>query len=101
LKKKAVALAYSKSEKNAPEVVAKGKGYLAEKIIELAKKSNIPILQNKELVDALFEVKVGEEIPENVYRAVAAILVYVYKNFLNKSPEEILEKKESLKKEES
>jgi len=94
LKKKAVALSYFKGNKDVPEVVAKGKGYLAQKIIELAKKSNIPILQNKELVEALFDVKIGEKIPENVYKAVAAILVYVYKYYLKSDLKDIKNKKD-------
>ncbi len=74
--KKAVALAYTKGEQ-APKVVASGKGNLAEKIIEKAEESNVPIHQDERLADTLSTLDVGEYIPPELYEVVAEILVYV------------------------
>ena len=74
--KKAVALAYTKGEQ-APKVVATGKGGVAEKIIEKAQESNVPIHQDEKLVDTLSTLDVGEYIPPELYEVVAEILVYV------------------------
>jgi flagellar biosynthesis protein len=77
-KKKAAALKYERG-KGAPRVVAKGEGEIAEKIIEIAKENGITVLEDKNLVELLMEIELGEEIPEELYRAVAKILAYVYK----------------------
>jgi len=71
----AVALHYDRS--GAPRVVAKGKGSLGEKIIEVAKANNIPIEENEVLAGALSNVQLGEEIPPELYRAVAEVLIFV------------------------
>ncbi len=76
----AVALRYEPLKDIAPVVVAKGKGYLAEKIKEIAKKHNIPIKEDKLLARTLYEnVEVGEVIPEDLYQAVASILAQLDK----------------------
>ena len=77
-KEKAVALKYEKKE-IAPRVVAKGKGVIAEKIISLAKEHGVPIWEDKALVDILLKLDVGDFIPVELYKAVAEILVFVYK----------------------
>ncbi len=77
--KKAVALSYDPEKQNAPIVVAKGKGYLAEKIIEVARKHDIIIEENPLLAESLYNVEVGEEIPEELYEAVAVIMAFVFK----------------------
>ena len=69
----AVALHYDKS--GAPRVVAKGRGGIGEKIIELAKAHDIPIEENEVLVGALANVELGDEIPVELYKAVAEVLV--------------------------
>ena len=74
--KKAVALAYTKGEQ-APKVVASGKGHVAEKIIEKAEESNVPIHEDVNLADTLSSLDVGEYIPPELYEVVAEILVYV------------------------
>ncbi|OON96284.1 MAG: flagellar biosynthesis protein FlhB [Epulopiscium sp. Nele67-Bin005] len=74
--KKAVALSY-KEGSAAPEVVAKGKGKLAENIIEEAEKNDVPVYQDKQLANILTEVEVGSQIPPEVYDLVAKILVFV------------------------
>ena len=74
--KKAVALAYTKGEQ-APKVVASGKGIMADKIVEKAQDSNVPIHKDEKLVDTLSTLDVGEYIPPELYEVVAEILVYI------------------------
>jgi flagellar biosynthesis protein len=71
----AVALHYDRS--GAPRVVAKGKGSLGERIIEVAKANDIPIEENEVLAGALSNVELGQEIPEELYKAVAEVLIFV------------------------
>ncbi len=76
----AVALKYDPEKAPAPLVLAKGADYLAEKIREIARENDVPIRQDKPLAQALYKsVEVGEAIPEEMYRAVAAILAELYK----------------------
>ena len=76
----AVALVYERGKMNAPKVIAKGKNLIAEKIKEIAKKHDIPIVENPPLARALYSsVEVGHFIPEKFYVAVAKILAKVYK----------------------
>lgn len=75
----AVALAYEEYKSNAPVVVSKGMDYLALRIREKAEELDISIVENKPLAQALyFFCEVGEEVPEDMYKAVAEILAYVY-----------------------
>jgi flagellar biosynthesis protein len=76
-RKKAVALRYDPEKDKAPVVLAKGYGKLAERIIKIAKEKNIPIVEDKDLVSALIRVEVFEEIPPELYRAVAKVLVFI------------------------
>jgi len=76
----AVAIFYDPEKFKAPKVVAKGMGLVAEKIMEIAKENNVPLVRNEMLARALFkEVEVNFEIPEKFYKAVASILATVYK----------------------
>ncbi|SRR5579883_632964 len=76
----AVAIRYSADSPGAPKVVAKGKNYLALRIRQKALEHQVPIVENKPLAQALYKsVQVGQEIPANLYRAVAEILAYIYK----------------------
>ena len=75
--KLAVALQYDR--KGAPRVTAKGKGAIGRKIIEVAKANDIPIEENEVLAGALSNVELGEEIPVELYKAVAEVLVFVLK----------------------
>jgi flagellar biosynthesis protein FlhB len=76
----AVALSYKMDRMEAPMVVAKGVGFLALKIRELAQEHGIPLVENRPLAHTLYKtVDIGEYIPANLYRAVAEILAYVYK----------------------
>lgn len=74
----AVALKYSPPETSVPKIAAKGHGAIAEKIIELARKHNIPIKEDPDLVQILSQLDLNEEIPTSVYKAVAEILAFVY-----------------------
>ena len=71
----AVALHYDKT--GAPRVVAKGRGHIGARIIELAKAHDIPIEENELLAGALSNVELGDEIPAELYKAVAEVLVFV------------------------
>ena len=76
----AVALKYDRLTMKAPTVVAKGKGFMALRIREIAKENGIPILERKPLARALYaSVEVGKEIPYDLFKAVAEVLAYVYK----------------------
>ncbi len=76
----AVALKYDQSRMDAPVVVAKGAGELAKRIREIARKHGVPIVENRALARMLYKmVEVGEEIPEMLYRAVAEVLAFVYR----------------------
>jgi flagellar biosynthesis protein len=75
----AVALRYQPGEDPAPKLTAKGRGRIAERILELARQHNIPIRQDRNLVQVLSLLKLDEEIPPSVYRAVAEILAFVYR----------------------
>lgn len=72
----AVALHYDKGD-GAPRVVAKGRGSLGAKIIEVAKEHEIPIEENEVLAGALSHIELGDEIPAELYKAVAEVLVFV------------------------
>jgi flagellar biosynthetic protein FlhB/flagellar biosynthesis protein len=74
----AIAIKYDKDKDPAPRVVAKGMRLKAEKIRAIAKQYNIPIMRNLPLANALYRVDVGEEVPEELYDAVAEILNFVF-----------------------
>lgn len=76
----AVALQYKRERMNAPTVVAKGAGYLAQKIKEVAMAHGVEIVENKPLAQVLYKsVEVGGQIPVELYKAVAEILAHVYR----------------------
>lgn len=77
--KKAVALNYKKDQgSGAPKVVAVGEGYIADKILLLAKENNVPVVENVELVSKLVKYVPGTEIPPELFEAVAKILAFIY-----------------------
>jgi flagellar biosynthesis protein len=78
-RKKAAALRYRHRKDSAPRVVAKGSGLIAEKILQIAKEHNIPIKEDVHLVNVLSTLDLYQEIPPELYRAVAEILVFVYR----------------------
>ena len=74
--KTAVALEYDPSD-DAPRVIASGTGVLAEKIIEKAKESNVPIHEDDKIAQTLSKLEIGEMIPPELYEVVAEILIFV------------------------
>jgi len=74
--KQAIALEYDPSE-DAPKVIASGRGILAERIIEKARESDVPIHRDDKLADTLSRLEIGEMIPPELYEVVAEILVFV------------------------
>jgi len=75
---KAVALRYNLEEDQAPVVVAKGRGFIAEQIKELARASGVPLKEDKELADYLMALDLYEQIPPELYAVVAEVLAYIY-----------------------
>ena len=74
--KQAIALSYDPAEE-APKVIASGKGVLAERIIERAKESKVPVHRDDSLAETLSRLEIGEMIPPELYDVVAQILVFV------------------------
>ncbi len=83
----AVAIKYDPDTMVAPLVLAKGARKVAEKIKEIARKNDIPIVENKPLAQLMFKVcKVGAEVPSHMFKAVAEVLAYVYRLKRNARP---------------
>ena len=76
---KAVALTYDMEEDRAPRIVAKGKGDIARKIIEVAEEHNIPLHRDEEMVQVLEALDLDTEIPPELFRAVAEVLAFIYR----------------------
>lgn len=76
---KAVALKYDQKSDNAPRVIAKGRGEIAEKIIAVAKENNVPLYEDKNLTQILEALDLETEIPADLYRAVAEVLAFIYR----------------------
>lgn len=74
--KKAVAISYN-TDMNAPTIVASGQGKVAENIIEAAKKSEVPVYEDQKMATILTKLQVGDQIPEELYEAVAKVLLFV------------------------
>jgi flagellar biosynthesis protein len=76
--KKAVAIKYNRDKDRAPKVLAKGKNAVAQRIIEVARESNVPVYPDKDLARVLETLDLDYEIPPELYRAVAEVLVFIY-----------------------
>jgi len=76
-KPRAVALRYDPDLDNAPKIMAKGAGVIAEKIIENAEEAEVNIYQDAALVNDLTRMDIGENIPPDLYEVVAQILVFI------------------------
>jgi flagellar biosynthesis protein len=74
----AAVIKYDGKKDAAPRITAKGRGFVAEKIIELARKHDVPIKNDPALVQILSKLEINDHIPEELYRAVAEILAFVY-----------------------
>lgn len=83
MNKKAVALTYDEEQNAAPVIVASGTGYMAERIIETAQASGVPVYEDNSLATVLTQLELGSEIPEQLYQAIVDIYVY-FLNFANK-----------------
>lgn len=77
--KRAIALNYDEKNNQAPRVVAKGTGFMADQILSLAKQHAIPVYQNSTLSTLLLAVELDREIPPELYQAVAEVLAYIYR----------------------
>ena len=75
----AVALRYEHSKDAAPRVVAKGRGHVAESIMAIAREHHVPLVEDRNLVEVLEALDINLEIPPELYRAVAEVLVFVYR----------------------
>lgn len=79
IRKEAVALHYDSEQLDAPKVVAKGKGLIADNILEKARENHIPIQEDASLVELLGKLDINENIPEDLYQAVAEVFAFVYR----------------------
>ena len=79
MRKEAIALSYTPSESTGPKVVAKGKGKIADKIIQLARENNVPIQEDPSLTELIGQLNINEAIPAELYEAVAEIFAFIYK----------------------
>ena len=75
-KKQAIALQYNPGDE-APTIVASGMGIVADKIIEKAKESDVPLYEDSKLANTLSKLEIGDMIPPELYGVVAEILVFV------------------------
>jgi flagellar biosynthesis protein len=74
---KAVALRYNPNIDNAPNIIAKGSGYIAEKILERAEDFDIPVYKDSSLVEELVKIDLGNNIPPELYQVVAQVLIFI------------------------
>jgi flagellar biosynthesis protein len=73
-----IAVALSYDENNAPKVTAKGENQMAERIMALAEENDVPLYPNAELATTLVQIPLGDEVPEQLYRAVAEVISFAY-----------------------
>ncbi|MFJ7824970.1 EscU/YscU/HrcU family type III secretion system export apparatus switch protein [Psychrobacillus sp. NPDC096623] len=78
-RKEAVALTYNPGNNDAPKIVAKGKGKIAENILAKAQQHNVPVQEDPSLVELLGQLDINQSIPEELYQAVAEVFAYIYK----------------------
>lgn len=78
-RKQAVAIKYEQNRHQAPIVVAKGQGLVADQILAAAKQHAVPVYQNKTLAGMLMAVELDSQIPPELYQAVAEVLAYIYR----------------------
>ena len=77
--KKAAAIHYDQAKNWAPRVVAKGKGHIAHQIVQIARQHGVPLHEDRNLANVLEALELESEIPAELYRAVAEILVFIYR----------------------
>ena len=76
---KAVALRYDQKQDDAPKIIGKGRGLVAEKILELAAEQGIPVHKDSDLVEILSRLNINQDIPEETYLVVSEILAFIYR----------------------
>jgi flagellar biosynthesis protein len=79
VRRKAAAIKYKPDEDAAPKVIAKGSGSIADKILEIAREHKVPLREDPQLVEVLSAIDLNREIPPELYKAVAEVLVFVYR----------------------
>ena len=77
--KKAAAIKYDQAKNMAPRVVAKGKGHIADQIVQLARENDVPLHEDQNLANVLEAMELESEIPAELYRAVAEVLEFIYR----------------------
>lgn len=77
--KKVAALKYDQATNMAPRVVAKGKGHIAEQIVQVARENDVPLLEDRNLANVLEAMELESEIPPELYRVIAEVLVFIYR----------------------
>lgn len=77
-RKEAVALSYNPAEADAPRVIAKGKGKIAETILSKAQEYDVPIQEDPSLLELLSQLDINESIPEELYQAVSEVFAFIY-----------------------
>ena len=91
--KKAAALKYDMENNAAPKVIAKGQGETAKNIIKIAEANNLPIKKDEDLVELLSKIDIEQEIPANMYKAVAEVFSFIY-NMSNKNKQQMNKKED-------
>jgi len=78
-KKQAAAIRYNPDQGNAPVLTARGEGHMAEKILEIAREENIPVIEDPVFTGQLMAMEPGSELPEELYEAAARIIAFVWR----------------------
>lgn len=100
LNKKAVALSYDENKNAAPIIVASGMGYIAEKMVEVARESGVPVYEDNSLATMLTQLNLGAEIPTELYQAIIDIYIY-FLNYVPGKKEEKINAEEAEKEQET
>ena len=78
-KKRAAAISYDLNTDVAPKIIAKGKGFVAERIIEMARECGVPLHSDPTLVELLVKLDLGDAVPYELYQVVAEVLSFIYR----------------------
>ena len=90
IRKEAIALSYNPNEYDGPVVKAKGKGKVAENILQKAEENGVPVYEDPSLVALLGQLDLNQSIPEELYQAVAEVFAFIYR--LDKEHNKIVQK---------
>ncbi|GGE65714.1 EscU/YscU/HrcU family type III secretion system export apparatus switch protein [Priestia taiwanensis] len=78
-RREVVALKYDQFKQDAPYVVAKGRGLVADEILAKAKEHDIPVQEDPSLLEVLSKLEINESIPEELYQVVAEVFAFIYR----------------------